>query len=103
MLIVGYQAEGTLGREIQEGAKSVKIFDEDVEVKARVEKIPSFSAHGDREKLTRWLKPESGVLPKKIFLNHGDTDQKIAFRKHLEQELEGVEIIIPELGDKFEL
>lgn len=102
LLIVGYQAEGTLGRRIQDGAKRVRIYGEEIEVRARVEEIGSFSAHGDRDKLTRWLQPTDGTIPKKIFLVHGDADQKKAFKKHLEQEL-GTEVHIPTFGEVIEI
>ena len=102
LLVVGYQAYGTLGRRIQDGAKHVRIFGQEVEVRAKVEEIHSFSAHGDRDKLTRWLRPADGVIPKKIILVHGDADQKIAFKAHLEREL-GTEILIPGFGETIEL
>lgn len=102
LLIIGYQAEGTLGRQIFRGDKSVRIFNEDVKVKAKVEAIGAFSAHGDRDKLTRWLRPEEGPVPKKIFLVHGDPEAKEAFAEHLKQEL-GTEIIIPEYQSTHEI
>lgn len=93
VLIIGYQAQGTMGRRIKEGATSVKIHRRDVEVKATVKAIGSFSAHGDRNKLRRWLKPKNGRV-EKIFLVHGDPAVKPEFKAFLEKELDS-EIIIP--------
>ena len=80
----------------------MRIYGEEVEVRARVKEIGSFSAHGDRDKLTKWLRPVDGAIPKKIFLVHGDADQKTAFKQHLEQEL-GTTIIIPAFGETVEV
>jgi len=72
VLIIGYQAKGTLGRKIYEGQKKVKIFREEVKVNAKISAIGAFSAHADMNKLTKWLQPEDGKIPEKIFLVHGD-------------------------------
>lgn len=102
VLIVGYQAEGTTGRAIQDGAKHVTIFNEEVEVKATIDGIHSFSAHADRDKLTKWLQPKDGKVPGKVILVHGDPDQKTAFKVHLEKELE-TEVLVPGFGERIEL
>ncbi len=102
LLIIGYQAHGTTGREIFEGAKTVKIFRKDVKVRATVKAIGAFSAHGDSDKITRWLKPEEGGVAKKIFLVHGDPDSKEAFAKQLRDELK-TDVIIPEYQSEHEI
>lgn len=101
VLIIGYQAFGTLGRKIYEGAKKVRIFGQDVEVRAGVSAIGAFSAHGDQNKLTRWLQPEEGGVPKKIFLVHGDEDAKEVFATHLRHALR-TEVVIPEFQSSHE-
>ena len=101
VLVIGYQAEGTLGRKIYEGAKEVTIYGEKVQVRASVEAIGAFSAHGDRNKLTTWLKPEDGRMPK-VFLVHGEGDTKKEFADHLRTELK-TEVIIPTLNTVFEI
>ncbi|MBI2475201.1 MBL fold metallo-hydrolase [Candidatus Uhrbacteria bacterium] len=102
LLIIGFQAKGTIGRKIYEGAKRVIIFGEEVRVNARTIAIGAFSAHGDMNKLTRWLNPEDGKIPKKVFLVHGDLEAKEVFATHLRHELK-TEVVIPEFQEKYEI
>ena len=78
VLFVGYQAEGTLGRQIVEGAKKVKLFGEEVEVAAEVKTLPGVSGHADRDGLIAWLKAFS-QKPARVFVNHGDDSSCRAF------------------------
>lgn len=73
LLFIGFQAEGTLGRKIFDGAKEVRIFDEDVPVRCRVEAIGGYSAHADQPTLLSWVVQgaEGGHL-KKVFLVQGE-------------------------------
>ena len=100
VLIIGYQAEGTLGRQIFNGAKKVKIFREDVHVKAQVSAIGSFSAHGDRKKLAKWLQPKQGPAAQ-VYLVHGDPETKVSFRIYLEDHIKS-EVLIPEFQQEVE-
>ncbi|PIZ54373.1 hypothetical protein COY25_02215 [Candidatus Uhrbacteria bacterium CG_4_10_14_0_2_um_filter_41_7] len=101
VLIIGYQAENTLGRKIEEGVKNVSIYGDEIPVRAEIQKMDSFSAHGDREKLRKWL--QSGKdKARKIFLVHGDQVVKTGFRDLLAEEINS-EIIIPEFEQVFEL
>ncbi|MDP2710760.1 MAG: MBL fold metallo-hydrolase, partial [Solirubrobacteraceae bacterium] len=102
ILIIGYQGKGTLGRAIYEGAKKVKIFREIVPVKAQVQAIGAFSAHGDMDKLTRWLRPENGKIPSHVFLSHGDPEAKEVFAVHVRHELR-TEVTIPTYGIAYEV
>ena len=102
VLIIGYQAAGTLGRKIYEGAKNVRIYGKEVAVRAQVSAIGAFSAHGDRNKLTRWLMPEDGKVPVKIFLVHGDPEAKEVFATHLRHHL-GTQVVIPEYRGVYEV
>ena len=102
LLIIGYQAHGTLGRQIYEGAKQVRIFGKTVPVRAEVAAIGAFSAHGDMHKLTRWLTPEDGKMPEKIFLVHGDPEAKDVFATHLRHELR-TEVVVPEFQSTHEI
>ena len=83
VLFVGYQAEGSLGRKLQEGAKQVKLFGEDIAVHAEIATLHGTSGHADKDGLLRWL---GGFLrkPELVFVNHGDHDSCEAFRGTLE-------------------
>jgi metallo-beta-lactamase family protein len=69
LLIVGYQAQGTLGRQILDGISPVKIFDESVQVKCRITAIGALSAHADQKKLVDWIVQ---AQPKQVIFNHGE-------------------------------
>ena len=71
VLFVGYQAEGTRGRDLVDGAKEVKIHGQFVPVNAKVEKIDSMSAHADRNEMLRWLQGFERA-PKVTYLVHGE-------------------------------
>ena len=100
LLFVGYQAEGSLGRVILEGAKMVKMMGIEVAVEAKVERIESFSSHADSEGLMRWV---GGFRkkPKKVFIVHGEE----ASSKELELNLKkaGFKTHIPVLRESVEL
>lgn len=99
ILIVGYQAQGTLGRNLVEKKKVVKIFGEEYERKANVVVLNEFSSHGDRRDLLNYAK-NSGA--RKIFCVHGEPEQIEQFALGL-KELPQKEVYIPERGDIFEL
>lgn len=101
VLIVGYQAKGTLGRRIFDREKSVRIYGEEHDVRAEVLAIGAYSAHGDKDKLLRWLHPQEGKV-NKVFLVHGDNPVKDAFAEYLRKSL-SAEIVIPRLSQTFEL
>ncbi len=85
ILIVGFQAEGTLGRRIVERQPKLKIFGEEVPLRANVEIINGYSAHADRTELTSWLdrvKSKSPAL-KSIFLVHGEPEAQDAFQAQM--------------------
>ena len=101
VLMVGYQAEGTLGRRLQAGAKKVKIFGLEHRVWARVETLHTFSAHADRDDLL-WFMKAAAPRPRTIFLVHGDPQERLALRDHLKAE--GItRVECPEFKDTFEL
>ncbi len=101
IVFVGYQAEGTLGRRLLEGAKKVNIFGETVSVKAMIRKISGISAHADQPALVKWISHFS-PSPATIFLNHGDPDSTEALSK-LVEETTKVKPIQPKIGETFEL
>ena len=100
ILFVGFQAQGTLGRTILEGARRVRISGRDVAVRAQVRRIDSYSAHADRSELLAWMKARQPVLGS-LFLNHGEAGAIEALRKDAGQFLPSV--IVPEIGERYEL
>lgn len=82
VLLPGFQAEGTLGRRLAEGAKEAVIFHESVPVRAEVVQLHGFSGHADQNDLLRMLKPLASGNPR-TFLVHGETDQSAALRGKL--------------------
>lgn len=101
VLFVGYQAEGTLGRRIVDGAKKVKIFNETIEVNARIVMIDGFSGHGDKVDLDNYIEGFR-KKPQKVFLVHGEDDQLFGFSKRLNEKYK-IETIIPEPGQSFDI
>ncbi len=99
VVFVGYQAEGTLGRRLVDGAEKVRIFGEEISVNARVEMIEGFSGHADRDGLVRWIKA-FGQKPRKIFLVHGEADSMNEFSKLISSDL-GISTIIPDRGESY--
>jgi metallo-beta-lactamase family protein len=100
ILIVGFQAEHTLGRRIVERQPMLKIFDEEVPLRARVEVLNGYSAHADRGELRRWLGEVRGSASKKlpVHLVHGERKVQDAFAADLRAE--GYEVTTPEPGTK---
>lgn len=101
ILFIGYQAQGSLGRRILDGAKSVKILGEVVPVRCRVKAIGGYSAHADQSRLLNWLKPMRLGL-KKVFVVQGEEDQSVPFADKIRDEL-AIPAIIPSEGDSFVL
>lgn len=101
VIFVGYQAEGTLGRILKDGAKKVKLLGEEVIVEAEIYDIEGFSAHADRDGLIEWLKGFK-KLPEKIFVVHGEEDSSQAFAQLISEKF-NVKAIAPLMGDEYEL
>jgi metallo-beta-lactamase family protein len=101
VLFVGYQAEGTLGRRLLEGAKIVKVLGEAVNVEAQIQSIGGFSAHADQSGLLEWLQGFENK-PRSVFVVHGEINAQRELATLIGQKLE-VETLIPELGECFSL
>ncbi|HEX7714441.1 MAG TPA: MBL fold metallo-hydrolase [Bacillota bacterium] len=101
ILFVGYQAEGTLGRRLLEGAKVVKIMGEAINVQANVHSIGGFSAHADQHGLLEWLSGFS-TKPRNLFIVHGENSAQQELAGLVKQKFEW-EPIIPRLGERFNL
>lgn len=101
ILFVGYQAEGTLGRRILDGARSVKIFGEEIPVRCRVRQISGYSAHADTPRLLNWLRPMRLKL-RKVFVVQGEPAASEALAQKIRDEL-ALETEIPRAGQSYEL
>ena len=101
ILFVGYQAQGTLGYNIVNGAKSVKIFGEEIAVNARIEYLEGYSGHADQEGLMNFI--YSFIKkPKHIFLVHGEEEAQNTFKEKIETETK-LPVTIAEFGETYEL
>ncbi|NLP44825.1 MAG: MBL fold metallo-hydrolase [Peptococcaceae bacterium] len=100
VLFVGYQAEGTLGRRLIDGAKEVTIHGERISVNADIINLPGFSSHADQNELLRWINTSCSNL-RGIFLVHGEEMAMNVFSDVLQKE-KGITPIIPELGEVVE-
>jgi metallo-beta-lactamase family protein len=101
VLITGYQAENTLGRKLQEGWKTVRIFGLPEQVRAQVESLDELSGHADSGELLAWMKPMTGTL-KRAFLVHGETAQANALAQAIRAEY-GIETTVAAPGQNFDL
>jgi metallo-beta-lactamase family protein len=101
VLFVGYQANGTLGREILEGAKSVRVLGQQVPVRARVARIGGFSAHADRDELLRWASAIK-AKPRGVFVVHGEPEVAEGFGRTLADRM-GWQASVPAAGDSVAL
>ena len=102
ILFVGYQAPGTLGYNIVNGAKKVKIFGEEIAVEARIEYIEGYSGHADQEGLINFVYSFRDQKPSHIFLVHGEEDAQEVLAQKIEDETE-IPVTIPNFGEKYEL
>lgn len=100
LLIVGYQAGGTLGKEIQEGAKSITLYNEQISVKANITVIESLSSHADQPKLLNWLYSIKNV--KQVFLTHGEEESRKVLSEKIKQK--GItNVILPAINQTVSL
>ena len=101
ILFVGYQAVGTPGRSILDGTDSVKLFGEEIEVRAEICQLPGVSGHADDEGLMAWIKAME-EKPKMVFVTHGEDKVTEFFRDRLINEL-GLNAYAPFSGTRFDL
>lgn len=102
VLFVGFQAQGTLGRVLLEGAKAVRISGNDVRVRAQIRRIDQYSAHADQRELLAWIGerlPVSGSL----FLDHGEPEGMEGMRRELQRRFPDLPVRLPELGETYGL
>lgn len=101
ILFVGYQAPGTLGYNIVNGAERVKIFGEEIKVNARVEYLEGYSGHADQDGLMNFIYSFRNK-PKKIFLVHGEEESQNVLKDRIEEET-NLPVIIPGFGETYDL
>ena len=101
VVFAGYQAEGTMGRNLIDGVKKVKIMGETIHVAAEIVNMTGFSAHADKEQLLEWYK-KMPHKPKIFFVTHGEFDSSSALAKDLQMQL-GTATYIPKYGDSVEI
>ena len=97
VVLVGYQAEGSLGRRLLDGMKRVKIMGEEVSVRAKIHNLEGFSAHADQDDLMTWLS-HIKEPPAAIFIVHGEPEQAEAFGALIKDRL-GLAAVVPRYGD----
>ena len=102
VVFVGFQAAGTRGRYLVEGARTIRIYGVDYPVRAQIRSIQGFSAHGDANELIRWL----GMFktpPKKTFLVHGEPKAIVAMKEKILAKNPSWEVAIPHYRETFDL
>lgn len=97
LLIVGYQAQGSLGRRLLDGAQSVVIMREEVPVAAKIRFLSGYSAHADQPRLLAWLKPQRMAL-KKVFVVQGEEHAALALQEKIRDEL-AIPASVPKAGE----
>jgi len=85
VIFVGYQAVGTLGRHIVDGARFIKVFHEDILIKASIHTVNGFSAHADQASIVRWVSQMEDL--KKVYLIHGERDKQVILRSVLKNQV----------------
>ncbi len=101
VLFVGYQAVGTLGRAIVEGASTVKLFGEEIQVRAQIGQLRGLSGHADHDGLVEWLSAFE-EKPRKVFIVHGEDSVATTFAEQLKIEY-GQRACAPYSGSEFDL
>lgn len=101
LLIIGYQAAGSLGRRLVDGAPKVRIMDEEIAVRAEVRQIGGFSAHADNTQLHAFVDPKRDTL-KQVFVVQGEEEQALGFKQEIEDRL-GIAATAPRRGERFTL
>jgi metallo-beta-lactamase family protein len=100
VIIVGYQAFGTLGRKLVDRFEMVRIHGEEIPVKAKIHTVGGLSAHGDQDDLAHWYECMANRPP--VYLVHGERDSQTALQKYLASR-NGAEVHLPDPGDLLDL
>ncbi len=103
VLLTGYQAQGTLGRFLDEGAKAVRIQGEEIKVAARIHRMDDYSGHADGPELARWIAARRPIK-RGVFLTHGEEPELEGLSKRIaERSVRAAQIFVPVLDDVYEL
>ena len=97
LLIVGYQAQGTLGRRLYSGEKNVHVLNERIQVRAKIIPIGAMSAHADQRKLLDWI-GAAATPPKHVYCTHGEEDSSAALASRITEEY-GIKADVPRMGE----
>jgi metallo-beta-lactamase family protein len=98
LLIIGYQVEGSLGRQLHDGAKSVRIYGQEENVRAKVTSCGAFSGHADQPRLMHWIGGFHHQPPRKVYVCHGELNAALSFSESIEQTLH-IPAGVPSFGD----
>lgn len=101
LVFVGYQAQGSLGRILLDGASKVKLLGEEIDVQIEIYDLEGFSGHADQKTLLNWIN-RFKIKPKKIFVVHGEEEQADTLANLIEEKF-NIETIVPNMGDKFNI
>ncbi len=101
ILLTGYQAVGTRGRALQDGATSLRIHGQNIDVNAHVATIKGLSSHADGNEIMRWI-GTAPTPPKKVFVVHGEEENALEFAKRINRET-GAEVFVPHMKESFEI
>jgi metallo-beta-lactamase family protein len=102
ILLIGYAADGTLGRELLAGTNLIRVRDREYRVNATIRKIDVFSGHADKNGLLDFVKNQNSSTLKKIFLSHGEEESMLEFREDLNQ-LGYKDVVLPTKNESFQL
>jgi metallo-beta-lactamase family protein len=103
VLLVGFQAAGTLGRLLEDGAQSVKIHGEEVKVRATIRRFEDYSGHADAPELLQWLRARQPIA-KAVFLTHGEEEPQVALAAAMAGQIVAAERIErPRLDDVYDV
>ncbi len=102
VLFVGFQAQGSLGRVILDGARRVRISGSDVRVRAQIRRIDSYSAHADKGELLDWV-ADRGPIHGSLFLDHGESTGMEEMRRELQRRDPQLSVRLPEIGESYSL
>ena len=100
ILLIGYSAEGTLGRQLLAGSETIKVKDREYKVNARIRKIDVFSGHADQLGLLSFIKNQQIDKLKKVFLTHGEEESMLEFRHEI-QKIGFKEVILPAKNEPY--